>query len=140
MILECSYCGGRMTVADSGITLGKPLKVRCPHCKRTGLVEDRPVPGAATTRTATPEPGSAQWTRPRQSSRVPTGQGPHVFEASLPSDAFKDFRFPSEEVERRPESSAAKRNRKILWLVALSLGTVLFLAALVNIILRGPAR
>jgi hypothetical protein len=129
-----------MTVDDASIPIGKPLKVRCPHCKGIGLVERQQVPRDAMPHTARPRSGSGEQVPPRQKSPVSPSRGRQVFEVSLPADAFKDFRFPSEEVEQRRATSEPRLRRKVIWMIGASLGTILFFAALVNIILRGPAR
>jgi len=135
-----------MRVDLGTVPSGKRVRVRCPHCNGIGLVEhesfagEDPAPGATrSTRVAGKSPGTRQAPAagPADSTEEDTAG---VWEPSVPSDAFRDFRFPAEAQLQPSEGIASRfRSRAILW-IGVSLGIVLFFAALVNILLRGPAR
>ncbi len=129
-----------MKVDEASTPFGKHVKVRCPHCKGIGLAEHQRAPAAPPTWKAPPTVGPAKRITERVKYPDLQSGGPEVLDEPLPSDAFKDFRFPSEQTERRTGATVPKRRRNIVWLLAASLGTVLFFAALVNIILQGPTR
>ncbi len=58
-----------------------------------------------------------------------------IEEATMPEDAFQEFRFPSEQTsERQIQPLRSSRNRIIIW-AGISIGVILFFAILVNLIL-----
>jgi predicted Zn finger-like uncharacterized protein len=136
MIIKCSHCAGKMRVDESRIPEGQRVKIRCPHCKEIGVIQDQPTmqqapaPEVPTTASSVREKGSPA---PRR-----TGNG--VSEHSLPKDAFHSFRFPSEREVPLVEPPPARRGFGIVTWILVSLGIVAFFALLVNIILSGPAR
>jgi len=136
MIIKCSHCAGKMRVDESRIPKGQRFKIRCPHCKGIGVIQDQPtvdqapVPEVLIGASGIREKGS---TAPRT-----TGNG--VSEHTLPSDAFHSFRFPSEREAPLVQAPPARRGLGVVTWILVSLGVVAFFALLVNIILSGPAR
>ena len=136
MIIKCSQCAGKMRVDESRIPEGRKVKVRCPHCKSIGVIQDQPVIDQA------PAPEVLTGSPSVQDKGSPplriTGNG--VSEHTLPSDAFHSFRFPSEREAPLVEGPSPVRDFGLVTWILVSLGVVGFFALLVNIILSGPAR
>jgi len=136
MIIKCSHCAGKMRIDESRIPEGQKVKIRCPHCKGIGLIQDQPT----VDHTPTPEvfagARSAQERGPTVTRTATNG----VSEHTLPSDAFQSFRFPSERGVPVPDPRSPRAGFGIMTWILVSLGVVGFFALLVNIILPGPAR
>jgi hypothetical protein len=126
-----------MRVDESRIPKGQKVKVRCPHCKEIGIIQDEPaVDKTPTLEEAAGVPSGEQEISPP----APRTVGPEVSEHTLPSDAFESFRFPSEREAPLLERSSSRIGfRTIAWILV-SLAIVGFFALLVNIILSGPGR
>ncbi|MGO9567516.1 MAG: zinc-ribbon domain-containing protein [Desulfomonilaceae bacterium] len=136
MIIKCSHCAGKMRVDDSRIPKGQRVKVRCPHCKGIGIVQDQStVDQASAPEVTTGSPGV-----PEDASAPPRTASNGVSEHTLPSDAFHSFRFPSEREAPLVERTPASRGFGIVTWILVSLGVVGLFALLVNIILSGPAK
>lgn len=136
MIIKCSHCAGKMRVDERRIPDGQKVKVRCPHCKSVGVIQDQPV--------VHPAPASEVLSGgpnvEKKGSPLPRISGNGVSEHTLPSDAFHSFRFPSEREAPLVEAPPAKGGFGLVTWILVSLGVVVFFALLVNIILSGPAR
>src|SRR5208283_4510199 len=128
MIIKCSHCAGKMRVDESRIPEGQKVKIRCPHCKNIGVVQDQPAvdqapaPEVLTGSPSVQEKGSPE---PRTSSNG-------VSEHTLPSDAFHSFRFPSEREAPLVETPPAVGGFGIITWILVSLGVVGLFALLVN--------
>jgi predicted Zn finger-like uncharacterized protein len=136
MIIKCSHCAGKMRVDESRIPKGQRFKIRCPHCKGIGVIQDQPAVDQA----AAPEVLTGASGVGEKGSPAPRTTGNGVSEHTLPSDAFHSFRFPSEREAPLVEPPPARRGCGIVTWILVSLGVVAFFALLVNIILSGPAR
>jgi predicted Zn finger-like uncharacterized protein len=123
MILKCSYCSGTMRIDEEALHGGRPLKVRCPHCKGVGFAGARPSGGAPF---------------PERRASSPGTQAAETAELALPPDAFKDFRFPSEEDRARPVKRSMSAKTRILVWIGASIGIIIIFALLVNLVLPGP--
>jgi hypothetical protein len=123
MILKCSYCSGTMRIDEEGLHEGRPLKVRCPHCKGIGFVGARPSRGAPL---------------PEERASSPGTEASDTTDLSLPPDAFKDFRFPSEEDVSPPGRRFLSAKMRILVWIGASVGIIIIFALLVNLVLPGP--
>lgn len=146
MILECSYCGGKMRVDPGMVPPGKRVKVRCPHCNGIGFAEPEASVGQGAAPRAVSSTGVAGESRttgqasPAGPTDIPEEDASPAWDPTIPSDGFRDFRFPAEAQLQPSEGIASRfRSRAILW-IGISLGIILFFAALVNIVVRGPAR
>lgn len=132
MIVQCSTCQKKMRVDQGRIPPGEKVKLRCPHCgtvqpydENSGITtEDKPIV--------------------RSEPERDTIYAQPADDLTIPSDAFHEFRFPS---ERRNEKSSAKQTSSkssgrwtspAFWIAA-SLGIIILFALIVNIILPGPA-
>jgi hypothetical protein len=119
-----------MRVDQGRIPPGEKVKLRCPHC---GAVQPYDENSGITTEDRTivrsdPEPIYAQ----------------PADDITIPSDAFHEFRFPSE--RRNGKSSGnqtsgkfADRWKSLAFWIAASLGVIILFALIVNIVLPGPA-
>jgi predicted Zn finger-like uncharacterized protein len=136
MIIKCSHCAGKMRVDESRIPKGQSFKIRCPHCKEIGVIQDQP----AMDQTPAPKVPAAASSIREKDSPAPRTTGNGVSEHSLPSDAFHSFRFPSEREAPLVEPPPSRRGLGIIIWVLVSLGIVAIFALLVNIILSGPGR
>ena len=123
MILKCSYCSGKMRIDDEALREGRPLKIRCPYCKEIGLVGAQPPGGAPLAE------------KSAVSRKIEVSE---ATELSLPPDAFKDFRFPSEEDAAPPGRRHLSTKMRILLWIGASAGIIMMFALLVNLILPGP--
>ncbi|MEW6137771.1 MAG: zinc-ribbon domain-containing protein [Thermodesulfobacteriota bacterium] len=144
MVIKCSHCKGLMRVDEARIPKGGGVKVRCPHCDEVGYVpardvevvrETKPVP-ATSDPSNVPPPHFAEAARPPV-SRQP--EKPNHEDATLPEDAFHDFRFPAERPIVKKNRNPAPRKRRILVWVAVSVAVVAFFALFVNLMLPGPS-
>jgi hypothetical protein len=133
-----------MRVDEARIPKGGGVKVRCPHCDEIGYVpardvevarETKPVP-ATSERSNIPPPHFAEAVEPPV-SRQP--RQPNHEDATLPEDAFHDFRFPAERPIAKKNRNPAPRKRRILVWVAVSVALVAFFALFVNLMLPGPS-
>ncbi|AFM24295.1 hypothetical protein Desti_1584 [Desulfomonile tiedjei DSM 6799] len=106
------------------------MKLRCPHC---GTVQPYHENSGITAEDKTilrsdPEPIYAQ----------------PADDLTIPSDAFHEFRFPSERRNGKLSGSQTSNKssnswRRLAFWIAASLGVIILFALIVNIILPGPA-
>jgi len=126
-----------MRVDQSRIPEGEKVKIRCPKCG-----EIQPYVNQAI------ESGEHESTVSLQNKARSTleknGSIKHPEELTIPSDAFQDFRFPAERgpagQAQNQKSATRPRNRiSALVIVIISFAIIALFAAIVNIILPGPA-
>lgn len=132
MIVQCSTCQKKMRVDQDLIPPGEKVKLRCPHCgtvqpydENSGITpEDKPIVGSEPER-------DTIYAQPTD-------------DLTIPSDAFHEFRFPSERrngrssAKQTPSKSSGRWTNFAFWIAA-SLGVIILFALIVNIILPGPA-
>jgi predicted Zn finger-like uncharacterized protein len=144
MIVKCSRCNGLMRVDESALPQDPRVKVRCPHCKEIGLLAEMTASEASfhgePSEIATPPTsgsgalGDEAIDSPR--SGVDAGDSS---EPTIPSDAFRDFRFPAERQTVKPTKPSEKSRIRLLIFALVSLAVVAFFALLVNLVLPGPS-
>jgi len=124
IVVRCSHCNGLMKIDQDAIPVTGSVTVRCPHCKEAGWVRD-------------PSAASGLQTRASGPSAALSSHGPAALDEP---DYANDYRFPAEqEAEASQRSGMALRARILVWLL-LSLGVIVVIAFLVNLILPGPPR
>jgi len=134
MVVRCSHCNGLMRVDENVLPKDPRVKVRCPHCQEIGLLAEM----TASEEFLRGEPRETA-TRDTSSSSPQSGLQPDdSSEPTIPSDAFRDFRFPAERQTVESTKSPGKQRVRLLVLALVSLAVVAFFALLVNLVLPGP--
>jgi hypothetical protein len=141
MVVTCARCNGKMRVDENLIPKGEEVKIRCPHCREIDVFRHgapSPVPAPATeTQPPKPEEPKPQATTLNQKVKTNAGSS-RPAEFTIPDDAFRGFRFPSEQGARSTDKQPMNKKLKLaIWLIV-SLAVVAFFALLVNIVLPGP--
>jgi predicted Zn finger-like uncharacterized protein len=138
MIARCAHCNAQMKIDEVSLPDKPRIKVRCPHCRKTGYIERPPrditppesdpaVQAAAEAFDSTAEFRASELAAAKKSYRPSSG-----------ADAFKDFQFPAEmENDSEPRKSLGRGVKIVLWAIA-SLAVIAFFALIVNVILPGP--
>ena len=137
MIIKCSHCAGKMRVDESRIPKGQRFKIRCPHCKGIGVIQDQPTVDQA----PVPEVLSAASGVRRKGLTLHHGLPAMGFRNTVcRRTRFTAFAFPRKEKPLWFRPPPARRGLGIVTWILVSLGIVAFFALLVNIILSGPGR
>ena len=144
MVIKCSHCKGLMRVDEARIPKGGGVKVRCPHCDDVGYAPARDVEVVRETKPVPVTYDSSNISPPQfaQAAESPVSRQPRQpnhEDATLPEDAFHDFRFPAERpVAKKNRNPAPRKTRVLVW-VAVSVAVVAFFALFVNLMLPGPS-
>jgi len=113
------------------------VKVRCPHCRGIGYIENTSAPNPLPS-LSDEQPVSQPYPSKFELREPLTDKLEMEYDVSMPHDAFNEFRFPAEQDRHRNSRKTAIGLKTIILAVA-SLVVVIFFALLVNIILPGPS-
>ncbi len=139
MVVTCSRCNGKMRIDENLIPKGEEVKIRCPRCSEIDVFKPGTKNVTTAPQTQPSKPGESKpevgtFTQQIRSNSVSPGHE----ELTIPDDAFRGFRFPSEQGVRSMDKQPMNKRLKLaIWLVV-SVAVVAFFALLVNIVLPGP--
>jgi len=144
MVVRCSQCNGLMRVDERGLPNDPRVKVRCPHCREIGLLAEM-IASEASFQSGSLETPTDQESRSparghgRSDSPRSEMEAGDSSEPNIPSDAFRDFRFPAERQTVNPTKSSGKSRVRLMVFALISLAVVAVFALLVNLVLPGPS-
>ncbi len=139
MIVRCALCKGQMKLDEASLPDRPRIKVRCPHCQGIGYVERPALYDTTLENDTAVQAASDSFGTTAEFRRKELGFETDSHEPSVPTDAFKEFHFPSEKRDEPQVHESRSRGRKILLWAVISLAVVAFFALIVNIVLPGPS-
>jgi hypothetical protein len=133
-----------MRVDETKIPEGKRVNVCCPYCKHLGPIRQTApenADGAAATIDSSPtEPVKHLNADPERPGAPLPAPSPGPAKTGRPPHILDDFRFPAEVGAAREYARPRKKGMGRTLFIAASIGVVLAVAILVNIVLLGPSK